>query len=222
VTSPRDDLLGAVAALAPSAVMRLLAGAAADPGEPPPEVRICLAGGQVLDGALVIVGSDHGQGVVVLAAADGRQLSYALAANVAAVEVRGPHRFADIFTGGQLPQPEPAGAEPVTRLSLQREFPPSAEFPLQVDWAALPGSGAVLANLARLLAGLREVARQARADEMGRRAWAQVRALQVAHRDGANLSVRRMPGGMSVQADLSAALPRDLAGQIGQQINALL
>jgi hypothetical protein len=66
-------------------------------------------------------------------------------------------------------------------LADEREFPPSAEFPLQVDWAALPGSGAVLANLARLLAGLREATRQARADEMGRRAWAQVRALQVTH-----------------------------------------
>jgi len=36
------------------------------------------------------------------------------------------------------------------------------------------------------------------------------------------LSVQPVSGGLSVQADLTAALPRDLAGQMSQQVNALL
>jgi hypothetical protein len=60
------------------------------------------------------------------------------------------------------------------------------------------------------------------ADETGRRAWAQIRALRAGHREGAQLSVQRAPDGLSVQADLTAALPRDLVGELGRQFNDLL
>jgi len=218
MTSLQGDLLPAVAALAPATLLRRLAEAAST-GEPA-QVSVHLSGGQVLDGLLVRIGADRGQEVVVLA--DGREgrLGYALLANVVAVEVREPERVQDILTEGKLPQP--AGGEPVTRLALQRYFAPSEEFPVQVDWAAMPGTGPVLANLERLLRGLREIAREVCADEMGRQAWARMGTLQVAQADGVPLSVQPVSGGLSVQADLTAALPRDLAGQMSQQVNALL
>lgn len=71
--------------------------------------------------------------------------------------------------------PLPTAGEPVTRLQLQREFAPADDFPVHADWAALDGSDAVLGNLAMVLRGLREAVAQVRADEMGRRAWEQVR-----------------------------------------------
>jgi hypothetical protein len=184
------------------------------------EVTVHLSGGQVLGGRPVRVGTDHGQEVVLLASANGGQLGYALLANVVAVEVRDPERFQDILTEGRLPQP--TTGEPISRLALRRDFPPSEGFPVQVDWAAQPDSGPALANLERLLRGLREVAREVCVDEMGRQTWARIRSLQVSHRDGVKLSVQQVPNGLSVQADLTAALPRDLTGELGRQINASL
>jgi hypothetical protein len=218
MTSPRDDLSRAAVVMAPATLLRRLADAASF-GEVA-EVRIHLSGGQVLDGLPVGVGTDHGQDVVLLAGAPGEGLGYVLMANVVAVEVREPERCQDILTEGRLPRP--VTGEPVTRLGLRRDFAPEAEFPVHVDWAALPDTSPVLANLERLLRALREIAAEVCADEMGRQAWARMRTLQVAHRDGADLSVQRVPDGLSVQADLTAALPRDLTGVLRRQINASL
>ncbi len=218
MTPAQDGLSQAAVALAPATLLRLLSDAAVA-GEPA-AVSIYLSGGQVLDGMPVRIGTDHGHEVVVLASAQGGQLGYALLASVAAVEVRGAERFQDILTAGRLPQP--VTGEPVTRLELRRAYPPSGEFPVQVDWAVLPDSGPLLANLDRLLRGLRETAREVCADELGRNAWARVRTLRVEHSDGVRPSVRRVPDGLSVQADLTAALPRDLAGELRRQFNALL
>jgi hypothetical protein len=210
--------LQAAVTLAPATLLRLLAGVAS--AGKLPAVSVHLSGGQILDGLLVRVGTDHGNEVVVLAGEHTGQLGYVLLANVVAVEVAAPELFQDVLTGGRLPQP--STGEPITRLQLRRDFAPSAEFPLQVDWAALTDSGPLLANLGRLLAGLRETVRQVCADETGRRAWAQIRTLRVEHHEGAQPSVRLAPDGLSVQADLTAALPRDLVGELGRQFNDLL
>jgi hypothetical protein len=139
---------------------------------------------------------------------------------VVAVEVRNPAPFQDVLTAGRLPLPQ--AGEPVTRLQLQREFAPTDDFPVLVDWAALDGSDVVLATLARLLRGLQEAAARVCADELGQRAWEQVRELRVEHHGGSELAVLRIPDGLSVHADLSAALPRTLTGELERQISALL
>jgi hypothetical protein len=96
------------------------------------------------------------------------------------------------------------------------------EFPVDVDWAALGGSGLMASNLATLLHALRDAVAQVRADDMGQRAWAQVRTLRVEHHAGSPLSVQPIAGGMAVHADLSAALPRALPGELVRKISALL
>jgi hypothetical protein len=158
--------------------------------------------------------------VAVLADPETSRLGYALLSSVVAVEVRNPVPFQDVLTGGRLPLP--VTGEPVTRLGLQREFAPAEEFPLDVDWAALGAAGLVTGNLARLLRGLREAVAQVRADDMGQRAWAQVRTLQVEHHAGSPLAVLPVAGGLAVRADLTAALPRTLPGELARKISALL
>jgi hypothetical protein len=199
-------------------MLRTLASAAAE--DAPPFLTVRLSGGHVLEGGLVTVGADRGSDVVVLADPDTGRLGYALLSSVVAVELRNPEPFQDLLTGGRLPLPQ--AGEPVTRLALQREFAPAGEFPVDVDWAALDGSGLVLGNLASLLRGLRDAVAQVRADDMGRRAWAQVRTLRVEHHAGSPLSVLPIADGLAVQADLSAALPRALPGELVRKISALL
>ena len=91
-----------------------------------------------------------------------------------------------------------------------------------MDWAAVPGSGLPLGNLATLLHGLREAVSQVRADDMGQRAWTQVRTLRVEHHAGSPLSVLPITDGLAVRADLTAALPRALPGELVTKISALL
>ncbi len=217
---PGNDLLQAAAALAPASVLRLLADVAASGADDPPVVTIHLSGGQVLDGAVVRVGADRGAEAVVLAGRQAGQLGYALLDSVVAVELHNPRPFQDVLTEGRLPSP--VAGQPVTRLALQREFAATADFPVSVDWEALTGSDRLLGNLARLLGGLREAITQVRADEFGRRAWDQAGPLRVEHRTGARMSVHRTADGLSVHADLLAALPRALAGELHREISALL
>jgi len=214
---PPQELSHLASALAPSTVLRRLADAGVDEA---PEVTVHLSGGQVLDGRPVRVDAERGEEVLLLETARGERLTFALLASVVAVEVHRPDRVRDILTEGRMPQP--ATGEPVTRLALRRDFAPSDEFPVRVDWAAMPDSADELANLDRLLRALRQVAGSVCADRMGREAWARVQALQVAHHGGARPSVLRTSDGLLVRADLSAALPRDLVGELGRQIDALL
>lgn len=219
---PGKDLLHALAAMTPARVMEALC-AAAGSGEHP-AVGVHLSGGQIVGGLLVTVDTDRGHEVAVLADPESGSLFYVLTANVIAVEVRAPAAFTDVLTEGRLPAPTPAdGREPATRLALQREFGPDAEFPVDVDWQTVPGSGPQLENLARVLRGLRAAAAAVRADEMGRAAWHErARTLRVEHRAGAAFSVERTADGLSVVADLGVALPRDPAAALQQEINALL
>jgi hypothetical protein len=213
-----DPLVKAAVALAPETMLRTLASAAAEGA--PPFLTVRLSGGHVLEGDLITVGADRGSDVVVLADPETGRLGYALLSSVVAVELRNPKPFQDLLTGGRVPLPQ--AGEPVTRLALQREFAPVGEFPVNVDWAALDGSGLILGNLASLLRGLRDAVAQVRADDMGQRAWAQVRTLRVEHLAGSPLSVLPIADGLTVQADLSAALPRALLGELVRQISALL
>jgi hypothetical protein len=80
----------------------------------------------------------------------------------------------------------------------------------------------VAGNLASLLRGLREAIAAVRADDMGQQAWAQVRTLRVEHHAGSRLEVRPVAGGLVVRADLTAALPRALPGELFTKISALL
>lgn len=219
---PEKDLLHALAAMTPARVLEALCGATGS-GERA-AVGVHLSSGQVVSGLLVTVDTDRGHEVAVLADPDSGSLLYVLTADVIAVEVRTPGPFTDVLTEGRLPTPVPAdGGEPVTRLALQREFGPDSEFPVDVDWQAQPGSGPQLENLARVLRGLRTAAAAVRADELGRTAWNErVRTLRVEHRAGAAFSVEPTADGLSVVADLAAALPRDLPAALQQQINALL
>lgn len=213
-----DPLVKAVVALSPETVLRTLAGVAA--GDVPPFLTVRLDGGHALEGALVTVGVDRGNETAVLFDPGTGRLGYALLSAVVAVELRDPGPFRDLLTGGRLPVPQEG--EPVTRLALQREFGPGSEFPVDADWTALPGSGPLLGNLAMLLRGLREAVTQVRADDLGQQAWARVSTLRVEHRAGAPLSVVPVTGGLAVEADLSAALPRTLPGELGRKISALL
>ena len=212
-----DPLVKAAVALAPETMLRTLASAVT--GDTPPFLTVRLSGGHVLEGGLVTVGADRGSDVVVLADPETGRLGYALLSSVVAVELRNPEPFQDLLTGGRLPLPQ--AGEPVTRLALQREFAPADEFPVDVDWAALAGSS-LLPGLATLLRGLREAIAQVRADEMGQQAWAQVRTLRVEHHAGSPLSVLPIADGLVVRADLSAALPRALTGELVTKISALL
>jgi hypothetical protein len=212
-----DPVVKAAVALAPETVLRTLAGAAGDAAA---FLTVRLAGGHVLEGGLVTVGADRGDDVVVLADPESGRLGYALLSGVVAVEVRNPMAFQDLLTGGRVPLPQ--AGEPVTRLALQREFALAEEFPVDVDWAAVDGSGLVLGNLASLLRGLREAVAAVRADEMGQLAWAQVRTLRVEHRPGSPLSVAPVTGGLAVRADLTGALPRALPGELVRMVSALL
>jgi hypothetical protein len=214
-----DPLVKAAVALAPETVLRTLADVAGA-ADVPPFLTVCLAGGHVLEGGLVTVGADRGSDVVVLADAQTGRLRYALLSGVVAVELHNPGLFRDLLTGGRVPLPQ--SGEPVTRLALQREFVPSGEFPVDVDWAALAESGLPLGNLAILLRGLRDAVDQVRADDMGQRAWSQVRTLLVEHQAGSALSVLPVTDGLAVRADLTAALPRALVGELVTMISALL
>ncbi|HEX9336708.1 MAG TPA: hypothetical protein VF892_12520 [Pseudonocardiaceae bacterium] len=94
---------------------------------------------------------------------------------------------------------------------MRRRFAPSPEFPVVVDWAALPSADPVLTNLDRLLRGVRAIVDEVCADELGRAAWAGIRTVRVAHRSdfGAQPSVEPAPDGLVVLADLTVALPRN-------------
>jgi len=218
MTTPWDGLLREAAALVPATVLQSLADVV-DTGERP-EVSVYLSGGQVLNGVPARIGADRGQDVVVLADPQQGRFSYVLLASVVAVDVRTPVRFQDVLTDGRLARPL-TGA-PVSVLALRREFAPSTRLPLDVDWRALPNSGPALANLDRLLRGLREIVDEVCADELGRQAWERIRTIPLAHQADVRLSVERLPDGLAVRADLTAALPRDLTGQLRQQVNALL
>jgi hypothetical protein len=207
----------AAVAMTPGRILEALHAAA---GAEPPVVGVHLSGGQVVSGQLIAVADDRGHEVVVLADPRTGRLAYALMINVIAVELANPEPFADVVTAGRLPV---LGDEPdVTRMALRREFGPDSDFPVGADWGQLPGSGPMTVNLARLLRGLREAVEQVRVDEIGRQAWERVPAVRVEHRDGAALSVARLPDGLTVTADLAAALPRDVTGVLTREINALL
>jgi hypothetical protein len=220
MTWAENGLMEAVVPLSPASVLRLLADVATTTAGEPPTVSVYLAGGQVLDGALVRIGTDRGSEVAVLASAQRGRVSYAPVANVVAVELCNPTLFQDVITGGRLP-PANVG-EPATPLALRREFAPTDEFPLHADWAALTESGIPLGNVAALLRGLRVAVAQVRTDEIGQRAWDEVRVLRVEHRAGSDVSVERIPDGLSVGADMSRALPRGLASELCRKVSALL
>lgn len=212
-----DPLAKAAVPLAPATVLRTLADAA---GDVPPRLTVHLSSGHALAGVLVAVGADRGADVVVVADPGSGRLEYALVSGVVAVALHDPAPFQDVLTGGRVPLPRAGG--PVTRLALRREFAPTEDFPLDVDWAALDGSDVELGNLAALLRGLRDAVGQVRADDMGRQAWAQIHRVRVEHRAETHLTVRPIADGLSVQADLTAALPRALPDELVGQISALL
>jgi hypothetical protein len=218
MSAPQNGLFRAAVAMAPATVLRCMADVARS-GESP-EVTVWLAGGQVLGGVPVRVDVDLRSEVVVLADAGTGRLRYVLLSSVVAVEVHHPERVQDILTKGRLPQP--GAGQPASKLALRREFAPSPGFPVDVDWAALPDSDAALVNLERLLHGLREIVGEVRADELGREALARIGTVTVAHHPDAPPSVQPVPDGLSVRADLVAALPRELTGQLRGQLNALL
>jgi hypothetical protein len=202
----------------PASVLRLLA--AAEPGTGPPAVALHLASGHTLDGHLVTVGTDTGHEVVVLAMPPHGHLGYTLMSSITAVTVRASDRFQDLLTGGAVPLP--VTGTPVSRLALRRDFAPTPELPLQLDWEALPDTEEALANLARLLTELRAAVEELRADELGRQAWSRIRELRLAHEPGTPLTVRPVPDGLLVRVDLLAALPRRLAGELREQLNTVL
>lgn len=80
----------------------------------------------------------------------------------------------------------------------------------------------MLRNLVALLGGLRESVARVRADEIGSRAWQHVRTVDLEHRDGTRLSAQPTPDGIAIHGDLTAALPRGLAGEMFRIISALL
>src|SRR5689334_1610767 len=70
--------------------------------------------------------------------------------------------------------------------------------------------------------GLRAAVASVRADDMGERAWAEVRTLRVEHHAGTLLSVVPVADGLAVRADLTAALPRVLGAELARMVSASL
>lgn len=221
--TPQSSVLALAAALMPTTVLKRLAqvaGPRTDLSELP-AVRLCLSSGQVLYGGLVCVGTEQGHEVAVLAGGQAaNELVYVPVPNVVAVTVCDPVPFQDVLTEGRLGAP--VGGPPVTRLTLRRDFASTDEFPLVVDWGALPDSPAVMPNLGLLLRELKAAVREVVADEIGRQAWAEIRSLRVEHRPGVALSVHRDADEVSVGADLAAGLPREPGSELQRQLNALL
>ncbi|GAA4724272.1 hypothetical protein [Phytohabitans rumicis] len=220
------DLVAKAALLAPEAVLRALAAASAGTElSERPVVRLRLSSGHVEEGRLIGVGTDRTEEVVVLGAPAHRyqlpeQAVYLRMRDVVSAGVFEAERFRDVLSGGALPLP--VDGDPVSRLALRREYAPTDELPVHVEWDAVPGSPEATANLAALLAALREAVSRVRADETGQRAWSAVATVRVEHRPGEILAVRRTPDGVVVSADLTAALPRRLDGEVGHQLDAVL
>ena len=213
-----NPLTKAAAPLAPDTVLQTLAAVAKDDLRPVLTLR--LSSGHALSGGLVTLGADRHGDVVVLRDPHSEALAYTSVSAVVAVEVHHPEPFQDVLTGGRVSLPYKG--EPVTRLALQREFASVEGFPVEVDWSALDGSGAMLENMAVLLRGLRDAVAVLSGDDMGREAWARVRTLRVEHQAGSPLNVGPVADGLAVHADLSAALPRTLQSILAAELNALL
>jgi hypothetical protein len=220
------ELAAKAVPLAPDSVLRALVGACAGAEvSQRPVVRLRIASGHVVEGRLLGLGADRHEEVVVLGCpADGQQLPdeavYVRVSDVISTGVLHAERYRDVLSGGALAVP-PSGP-PVTRLELRRRYAPTEDLPLRLDWDAMPDSAAVTANLAVLLAALRQAVDAVRVDELGRGAWAGVPAVPVEHRPGQPLTVRRTSDGLLVAADLGVALPRGLAGELNRALNAAL
>ena len=220
------ELVANAVPLAPDAVLRALADAVwSDGGDvfERPVVRLRIASGHVLEGRLIGLGSDRHEEVVLLGCpANGLpdEAVYIRVRDIAAAGVLHAQRYRDVLSGGALAV-LPEGV-PVTRLELRRRYAPTGDLPLRLDWDAMPDSAAATANLAGLLAALRQAVEAVQVDEPGRRAWAGVSAVRVEHRPGQRLTVARTPDGLLVAADLEAALPRRLADELDRALNAAL
>jgi hypothetical protein len=225
-TTVDAELAAHAVPLAPDTVLRALMGACAgtDVSERP-VVRLRITSGHLVEGRLLGLGADRHEEVVVLGCpADGQRLPdeavYVRVRDVVSAGVLDAQRYRDVLSGGALAL-LPDG-EPTSRLALRRRFAATPDVPLRLDWDALPDSPAVTANLAALLDGLWLAVDAVRVDDLGRRAWAEVSAVRVEHLAGARLLVRPTPAGPLVTADLTAALPRDLTGEMSRQLNAAL
>ena len=220
------DLVAKAAMLAPDAMLRALAAASTGTElQERPVVRLRLSSGHVEEGRLIGVGADRAEEVVVLGSPAHRyqlpeEAIYLRMRDVVSAGVFEAERFRDVLSGGVLPLP--VDGEPVSRLALRREYAPTDELPLQVDWHGVPESAEATAALAGLLATLREAIAQICGDELGRQAWTAVATVRVEHRPGEILAVQRTPDGLVVSADLTAALPRRLDGEVSRQLNAVL
>lgn len=219
------DLAAKAAILAPDTLLRALAAVSGgtDLSERP-QVRLRLAAGHDVSGSLLRVGTDGGREVVVLGAVNGNYLAsesvYLLMSDVVAVGVLDGERFRDVLTAGALPR-QVAERDRVSRLQLRREFTGLPELPLSIDWSALPDSEDATANLGELLAALRKAAVQTQADELGRQAWTGIQEVRVEHSSG-QLAIRRVPGGLLVSVDLTAALSRRLEAEVAGLLNSVL
>jgi hypothetical protein len=225
-TTVDAELAAKAVPLAPDTVLRALIGACAgtDVSERP-VVRLRIASGHLVEGRLLGLGADRHEEVVVLGCpVDGQRLPdeavYVRVRDVVSAGVLDAQRYRDVLSGGALAV-LPAG-QPVTRLELRRRYAPTDDLPLRLDWQAMPDSAAVTANLDALLAALGRAAEAVRVDELGRRAWAGLSTVGVEHQAGQRLTVARTQDGLLVAADLTAALPRDLAGELSRQLNAAL
>jgi hypothetical protein len=202
------------AALGPSTLLSQLAGAERD-GELP-VVTVYLTAGHCLTGGVVRVDTDRTGDVVVLAIertsarAPAEEVAYFLVRDVVAVTVH----------AGSLPAP--AGDPPTSRLALRREFPRSAEFPVDLDLATVPDTPDALGNLRRLLGSLRSVIADVRRDELGRQALDAVSSIAVHHTPGRPAAAEPAGDRLVISADFAAALPRPLDTWVENQLNAHL
>ena len=217
------ELVDKALPLAPDTVLRNLAAASA--GAVPtdrPVVRLGLTSGHVTEGRLISVGTDRTDEVVVLGVPPHRHkppesAAYLRMRDVVSAVVVDPELFRDVLSGGVLPAP--VAGPPVSRLALRREY---ADLPLRVDWDSLPDSAAATSALALLLAAVRAAASGIREDDAGRLAWAAIGSVRVVHRPGAGLAVDRVPEGVVISTDFTAALPRRLDLEVAHRLAAAL
>ena len=203
---------------APVRVLHRLAPLATD--DSLPSVTLLLTAGHQITGGLATVGTDRADDVTVLAVDDG--LAYVALRDVVAVVVHWPERVRDVLTAGALPAASGSGGGEVTRLGLLREFAPTDAFPTRLDESRLPTEPAQLGALRALLLALRERTEATRADAFGREAMRQVTAVGFDPAPGEGLDLRLDDGRLAIRADLSAALPRDLADHLGRRLDAML
>jgi hypothetical protein len=224
-----NQVAAKVRARDPSSLLRSLAeGFAAGKSDlsATPLVTVQLAYGHLLEGKILRVeskGSDECVSMIVDLGrgSTGEKMAFFSLRQVLSVIIHQPIHFADLVSGGELARP-PSGPV-LSRLQLRREFENVSLGPtLAVDWDRIPPDDIAASNLKTLVAALAESSTSIRADDLGKRAWSQVKRLVIKHEAQAELAVRLADEVLTCSVDFLRALPAELRARVTALLNSVL